>query len=93
MAELLVFNTMTSASAGLMRMEISTTTHSIICKHILPSIQLYTITKMRKAAATTLEMTTMKSAVTTTIELINQHKRNKRLGVEGTVVLIVIQKK
>ena len=48
-ANLLVFNAMTSSSASLTRMEISTTTHSISCNPIIPSRNLYTITMPRKA--------------------------------------------
>ena len=91
--ELLVFNPMTSASASLMMMEISTTTHSISCKPVLPSIHMYTMTMTRKEAATTSEMMTMKATAMTTITLMNQHKGNKRLVVEGVVVLILIRKK
>ena len=91
--ELLVFNPMTSASASLMMMEISTTTHSIICKHILPIIQLYSTTKKRKAAATTAAMKNMKSTATPTMTLMNRQKRNKMLGVAVTVLLIVMCKK
>ena len=88
----MVFNPMTSASASLMSMEISTTAHSIICKPILPSIQMYTITITRKAASTTAAMTTMKETATTIMTLMNRQKRNKNLGVTGTVVLVVIWK-
>ena len=84
---------MTSASASLTGMEISTTIHSINCKTIIPIRQLYTITMTRKAAAKMEEMTTMKSTATTKMTLIKRQKRNKRLGVAGTLVLIVIQKK
>ena len=93
MAKLLVFNSMTSASASLMRTEISTTTNSISYKPILTSRQLYTMTMTSKAAATTEEMTTTKATATTTMDIINQQKRKKRLGVAGKVTLIVICKK
>ena len=42
-AEFLVFNPMTSACASLMRMEISTTMNSIICKPIIPIRHIYTM--------------------------------------------------
>ena len=93
MAELLVFDPMTSSSAGLVMMEISTTTHSISYKPIIPSIKLYIIKMMRKASSTTAAMTKMKAMATKTMTLINLQKRNKRLGVAGTVALIVIRKK
>ena len=90
MAELLVFNPITSASASLMRMEISTTKHSVSCNPILPSRQMYTITMARKTEATMAVMKTMKSTTTTTMALMNWQEMNKRLGVTGKVVLIVI---
>ena len=93
MAELLVFNPTTSASASLMSMEISITTHSINFKPILPNRQLYTMEMTGKTSTTTSAMTMMKETAVTTITLINRQKRNKRLGVAGTVVLIVIWKK
>ena len=93
MAELLVLNSMTSASEILMRMEISTTTHSMIYKPILPIIQLYTMTMTRKAVATTAVMMTMKIIAMTIMMLTNKKKSKTRLGVAGIVVLIVIQKK
>ena len=86
-------NPITIASASLMRMEISTTTHLVSCNPILPIIQLYTIKMKRKEAATTAAMTKMKATATTKMTLTNRQKRNKGLGVAGTVVLIVIQKK
>ena len=61
MAELLVLNPITSASANLMKMEISITAHSISCKPIIPRKYLYKITITRKAEATTSVMTTMKA--------------------------------
>ena len=88
--ELLVFNPMTSTSESLTRMEISTTTHLISCKPILLIRQLYKMKIRRKESSTTAEMKTMKETVTTTMELMNRQKRNKMLGVEGIVVLIVI---
>ena len=51
------------------------------------------MTMTGKAAATMAEMTTMKSTATTKMMIMNRKKRNKRLGVAGTVVLIVIQNK
>ena len=91
--KLLVFNPMTSASASSMRMEISTTIHLISFKPILPIRQLYTMTMMRNAEATMAEIMTMKATATTTMTIINRHKREKSLVVVGTVVLILIQKK
>ena len=85
-----MFSTITSASVSLLRMEEYTTTHSISCKPILPIRHLYKITTMRKAAATTSEMTTMKTTPMTTMKLMNRKEKNNRLGVAGTVVLIVI---
>ena len=93
MAKLLVFNPMTSASASLMSMEISKTTHSISSKPILPSRHMYTMTITRKAAETTAAMITMEATETTTMILMIRKKSNKRLGVAGTVVLILIRKK
>ena len=93
MAKLLVFNPMKSESASLTRMEISTTTHSIGCKPIIPIIHMCTITTTSKAAATTEEMKTTKATSTTKMMLTERHKINKRLGVVGKVVLIVIWKK
>ena len=93
MAELLVFNPMTSASEILMKIEISTTKHYISCKPIIPSRQLYTMKMTRKGPATTEVMTKMKATATMPMKLINKHKREKSLGVAGTVVLIVIKKK
>ena len=90
MAELLLFNPMTSASAILMRMEISTTTHSISYKPILPSRHQYTTKIMRNAESITAAITTMKATATTKMTLINRQKSNNRLGVSVTVVLIVI---
>ena len=92
-AKLLVFNPMTSASAILMRMEISTTKHSIICKTILPRRQLYTMTMTRKEEPKTAAMTTMKATSTMTMAQMNRQRINNILGVIGAVVLIVIRKK
>ena len=93
MAKFLVFNPVISASEILMSMDISTTTHSINCKPILPIRQLYKTTMTMKASVKMAEMTPMKTTVMMTMMLINRQKRNKRLGVAGTLVLIVIQKK
>ena len=93
MAKFLVFNPMISASARLIRMDISTTMHLVSCKHILPIRQLHTMIMTRKEAASTAVMTTMKATATMTMTPMNRQKRNKRLGVRGTVVLIVIRKK
>ena len=90
---MLVFNPMTSKSASLIRMEISTTTHSIRCKPIIPIRHMYKIIMTSKAAVTTAAMTKMKATATTTMMLTDRHKSNKRLGVVWTVVLIVIWKK
>ena len=76
-----------------MRMEISTTTQSINCKPILPIRQMYTMTITKKAEATSAAMTTMKATETPSMMQMNRQKRNKRLGVAGKVVLIVIRKK
>ena len=51
------------------------------------------MTRTRESEVTTVEMTNIKSMVTTTMTLMNRQKRNKRLGVAGAVVLIVIHKK
>ena len=67
----LIFNPMTSVSASLMMMDISTTTHSISCKTLIPIIQLYTITMMRMEAETTAEMMTMKATTTATMTIMN----------------------
>ena len=64
MADLLVFNPMTSVSASLMRMEIYTTTHSTRCNNILPDRNMYSMTKTMDAAATTALMTTTKATAT-----------------------------
>ena len=75
-AELLVLNPITSASASLMKMEISTNKHSVSCNPILPSRQLYTITMARKAEATMSVMKTMKSTTTMTMALMNRQEMN-----------------
>ena len=93
MTKLWVFNPMTSASTSLMWMEISTTTHLIRCKNIIPIRHMYKMKMPRKSESTTATMTTMKATATTTMTLMNPKKRNKRLGVAGAVVLIVIRKK
>ena len=93
MAKFLVFNPMTSKSASLMRMEISTTKHSISCKNIIPIRHIYKIKMTRKPSATTAAMTTMKATATTTMMLSYRQKSNKSLGVVWTVVLVVIWKK
>ena len=93
MAKLLVLNLTTSASAGLTRIDISKTTYLISCKPILPSRQLYIMKTTKDEVSTTAAMTNMKATETTTMTLMNWQKRKKRLGVSGTVVLIVIQKK
>ena len=94
MGELLVFNPMTSASASLMMMEISTTTQLIRCKPILTTRQIYTMTIESKTEAKMSAMTKMKAtAKTITMTIMNGQKGNKRLGVVGIVVLIVIRKK
>ena len=85
MAKLLVFNPTTSASAGLIRIEIFTTINSISCKPIILNRNIYTMKMMSKAAATTQVVTTMKATATITMTLLNRQKRNKRLGVAGTV--------
>ena len=89
----MVFNPMTSTSASLKRMDISTTTHSISCKNIIPIRHLYTMVMARKSAAITEAMTMMKATVKMLIMLMNWQKRNKGMGVAVTVVLIVIRKK
>ena len=63
MAEYLVFNPMTSASASLMRIDISTNTPLIICKHILKIRHLctMTVTNKRKSSVTTSDMAKVKS--------------------------------
>ena len=73
-------------------MDISTTTHSIICKNSIPIRQLYTMVMTRKSEAITAAMTIMKATVTILIMPMKRQKRNKRMGVPGTVVLIVIRK-
>ena len=75
-AELLVFNPMTSASAILTRMEISTTKNSIICKPILPRRKLYTMTMTRKEEPKTAAVMTMKETATTTMALMNRQNSN-----------------
>ena len=74
-----------------MRMEISTTTHLIICKTIIPIGQLYTMKMAIKTAVKTSAMTTMKATATTKMKPMNRQKRNKRLGVACTMVLIVVR--
>ena len=95
-AELLVLNPMTSATASLMRMKIYITTNSIRCKPIVPSRKLYTttikMTMTRKEVATTSETTTMKATSDKKMTIMNRYIRNMRLGVTGTVELIVIRK-
>ena len=88
----MVFNQMTSASANLMMVDISTNTHSISCKPIIPNRKLYTMKMMRKKAATTAAIMMMKATAKKRMTLLNRQKRNKRLGVAWTVVLIVIRK-
>ena len=51
------------------------------------------MTMIRKAEETTSAMKTIKATAATTMALMNRQKRNKSLGVAGTVVLIVIWKK
>ena len=65
----------------------------IIWKPILSSRNIYKMKVKRKAAAATAVMTMMKETMTTAITLMNRQKGNKRLGVTGTVVLILIHKK
>ena len=72
MAELLILNPITSASASLMRMEIYTTTHLVICKPILIIRHMYIMKMSRKAEATTTVMTTMKAKVITTMTPMNR---------------------
>ena len=74
MADLLVLNPMTSASASLTRMEIYTTTHSTRCKPILPIRQLYKMTITGKVAAATAE-TTMTKVKATTIKKQQEGKK------------------
>ena len=93
MYKLLVFNPMTSASTSLTRVEISTTTYFISCKHILTIRQMYTTKMERKAADTTVAKTRMKTTPMMEMPLMNRQKRNTRLGVTETAVLIVISKK
>ena len=92
MAELLVLHPITSKSASLMRMEIFTTTHLIICKPIIPIIQIYTMTTAINSSVATAEMTMMKEKEMTKMTPMNRQKMNKRLGVAGTYALIVIRK-
>ena len=54
---------------------------------------MYKMVMSRKEAEITAAMTMMKATVTMLIMLMNWQKRNKRMGVAGTVVLIVIRKK
>ena len=54
---------------------------------------MYTMKMTRKSEATTEAMTNMKAMMTTKMTLAKWQKRNKRLGVVGTVVVIVIHKK
>ena len=89
---MLIFNPMTSASVSSMRMEISKTTHSIICKPILPIMQLYTMIITRKTPEKMAVMTTMKAALMTKMKLMNRKKSNKRRGVVWAAVLIMILK-